>query len=170
MKVIQGASHRQRRGSEFSMRVVKYCNKLLASVVTPPSVNGFKKRLEEVFGRNLSPFPPLTEHSPNLPPPLPTCTPPINSFHVYMKPNSLLYVCGFFRPVVAYFLPLQIFFYRLSRIKKTRAKENSSFSKRTLKNSPNLFFGRFFWQNNNQCRSFMATGNNKIELLWGCRT
>ncbi len=26
----------------------------------------------------------------------------------YTSPNSLLYICGFFRPVVAYFLPLYI--------------------------------------------------------------
>ncbi len=48
-KVLQGASHRRRRGSAFSVRVVKYWNKLPASVVTAPSVNVFKKRLEEVW-------------------------------------------------------------------------------------------------------------------------
>ncbi len=47
-KVLQGASHRRRRGSAFSVRVVKYWNKLPASVVTAP-VNVFKKRLEEVW-------------------------------------------------------------------------------------------------------------------------
>ncbi len=47
-KVLQGASHRRRRGSAFSVKVVKYWNKLPASVVTAPSVNVFKKRLEEV--------------------------------------------------------------------------------------------------------------------------
>ncbi len=48
-KVLQGASRPQRRGSAFSMRIVKYWNKLPASVVTAPSVNVFKKRLEEVW-------------------------------------------------------------------------------------------------------------------------
>ncbi len=47
--VLQGASHRRRRGSAFSVRVVKYWNKLPASVVAAPSVNVFKKRLEEVW-------------------------------------------------------------------------------------------------------------------------
>ncbi len=47
-KVLQGASHRRRRGSAFSVRVEKYGNKLPASV-TAPSVNVFKKRLEEVW-------------------------------------------------------------------------------------------------------------------------
>ncbi len=48
-KVLQGASHRRRRGSKFSVRVVKYWNKLPASVVTDPSVNGFKKRPEKFY-------------------------------------------------------------------------------------------------------------------------
>ncbi len=48
-KALQGVSHRRRRGSAFSMRVVKYWNKLPASVVTAPSVNVFKKRLEEIW-------------------------------------------------------------------------------------------------------------------------
>ncbi len=43
-KVLQGASHRRRRGSAFSVRVVQYWNKLPASVVTAPFVNVFKKR------------------------------------------------------------------------------------------------------------------------------
>ncbi len=42
-KVLQGASHHRRRGSAFSARVVKYWNKLPASVVTAPSVNVFTK-------------------------------------------------------------------------------------------------------------------------------
>ncbi len=37
-------SHRRRRGSAYSARVVKYWNKLPASVVKAPSVNIFKKR------------------------------------------------------------------------------------------------------------------------------
>ncbi len=48
-KVLQGASRLRKRGSAFSVRVVKYWNKLPASVVTAPSVNVFKKRLEEVW-------------------------------------------------------------------------------------------------------------------------
>ncbi len=38
--------------------------------------------------------------------PHPTCTSPVNSYNLYMLPNSLLYICGFFRPVVSSFLPL----------------------------------------------------------------
>ncbi len=48
-KVLQGANHRRRRGSAFSVRAVKYWNKLPASAVTAPSVNVFKKRLEEIW-------------------------------------------------------------------------------------------------------------------------
>ncbi len=48
-EVLQGASHRRRRGSTFSVRVVKYWNKLQASVVTAPSVNVFKKRWKKVW-------------------------------------------------------------------------------------------------------------------------
>ncbi len=46
---LQSSSHRRKRGSAFSVRVVKYWNKLPASVVTAPSVNVFKKRLEKVW-------------------------------------------------------------------------------------------------------------------------
>ncbi len=74
-KVLQGASHRRRSGSAFSVRVVKYWNKLPASVVTAPSVNVFKKRLEKVgLDISLSPYHPLTEHSSlnyPTPPPIP---------------------------------------------------------------------------------------------------
>ncbi len=38
-KVLQGVSHRRRRGSPFLVRLVKYWNKLPDSVVTVPSVN-----------------------------------------------------------------------------------------------------------------------------------
>ncbi len=48
-KVLQGASHRLRRRSAFSVRVVKYWNKVTASVVTAPFVNVFKKRLEKFW-------------------------------------------------------------------------------------------------------------------------
>ncbi len=57
-------------------------------------------------GQKSSTSPPLTEQSPPPPSHYPTCTPPIHSYHLYMSPNSLFYICSFFRPVVAYFLPL----------------------------------------------------------------
>ncbi len=86
-------------GSAFSVKFVKYWNKLPASVVTAPSVNVFKKRLEKVW-TEVFPISPMTEHSP--PPPLPTCTLTINSCHLYMLPNSLFYIyvvsSGPFRP------------------------------------------------------------------------
>ncbi len=56
----------QRRGLAFSVMVVKYWNKLPPSVDTAPSVNVFKKRLEEVW----------TEVFPHLPPLLHTPPPP----------------------------------------------------------------------------------------------
>ncbi len=49
LKVLQGASHRWRWESAFSVRVVKYWNKLPASVVTAPYDNVFKKRLAKVW-------------------------------------------------------------------------------------------------------------------------
>ncbi len=48
-KVLQGASHRRRRWLAFSMRALKYWNRLPASVVTAPSVKVFKKCLENVW-------------------------------------------------------------------------------------------------------------------------
>ncbi len=48
-KVLQGASRLRRRGSAFSVRVVKYWNTFPASVVTVPSVNVFKKGLEKAW-------------------------------------------------------------------------------------------------------------------------
>ncbi len=48
-KVLQGTSLRRRRGSAFSARVVKYWNKLPATVVTAFSAKIFKKRLEKVW-------------------------------------------------------------------------------------------------------------------------
>ncbi len=62
--VLQGASHRRRRGSAFSVRVVKYWNKLPASVFTDPSVNFFKKRLEKAWTEVFLKSPPLTKDSP----------------------------------------------------------------------------------------------------------
>ncbi len=47
--LLQCVSHRRRNGSAFSVRVVKYWNKLPASVVTSLSVNVFMKRLEKVW-------------------------------------------------------------------------------------------------------------------------
>ncbi len=48
-KLLQGTSHRRRRGPAFSVRVMKYWNKLQASVVTTPSVIILQKRLEKVW-------------------------------------------------------------------------------------------------------------------------
>ncbi len=108
-KVPQGASHLQRRGSAISVSGLKYLNKLLTSEVIAPSVNIFKKMFGESLDRSLSPSPPLTEHSsPHFPtPPHPVCTPPINSQHLNMLPNSLYILCDFFKPVVVNVLPLQ---------------------------------------------------------------
>ncbi len=48
-KVLHGESHRRRRRSAFSVRVVKYWNKLPASAITASSVNVFKEWLEQVW-------------------------------------------------------------------------------------------------------------------------
>ncbi len=68
----------------------------------------FQEKVGEILDRSIFPSHPLTEHSPPHYPtaPHPTWPPPINSYHLYVLPNSLFYICGFFRPVVAYFLPL----------------------------------------------------------------
>ncbi len=42
-KVLQGKTNRQRRGLAFSVRGVKYWNKLPAPIVAPPSVNILKE-------------------------------------------------------------------------------------------------------------------------------
>ncbi len=104
-KLLQGASHRWRRGSAFSVGVVKYWNKLPASIFAAPSVNILKKQLEKVFTEVFSHLLHWlnTHPTPLSSPPFPTCIPPINSYHLYVLPNSLLYICGIFRPVVAYF-------------------------------------------------------------------
>ncbi len=109
-KVLQAASHRRSRGLAFSVRIVTNWNKLPVSIVPAPSITCFQEKIGESLVRNLSPSPLLTKHSyPHFPtPPNPTCTPPINSYHLYMLPNSLFYICGFLRPVVAFLLPLQI--------------------------------------------------------------
>ncbi len=74
-KALQGKSHRRSRGSGFSVRVVKYWNKLPASAVTAPAV-----KCQEGFGGSLnSSLSPLTE----LPfhqfayPPIPTAPHPL---------------------------------------------------------------------------------------------
>ncbi len=42
-----------------------------------------------------------------IPPPLfPISTPTINAYHLHTLSNFMLYVCGFFRTVLTYFLPL----------------------------------------------------------------
>ncbi len=102
-QVLQGA-----RALGVSVRIVKYWNKLPASVVTTPPVNVFKKRLGKVWTEV---FPHLPHWlNTNLPisllPPYPNCTPPVKSYHLYMLPNSLFLIYGFFRPVVAYVSPL----------------------------------------------------------------
>ncbi len=83
---------RRRRWSAFSARVMKYWNKLPASVVTAPSVNIFKKMLESL-DRNLSPSPPMTEHSPlqSHSPPVPPAHYPstVIIFICYPTPRSL---------------------------------------------------------------------------------
>ncbi len=79
---------------------------LPASVVKACSVNVFKKRLEKVWTDLAIPPTDWTRISPFPCSPYPTCTPPINSYHLYMLPNSLFYICGFLKPVVAYSLPI----------------------------------------------------------------
>ncbi len=100
-KALQDASHRRRRWSAFSVRVVKYWNKLPASVATALFVNISKKRLENVWTEVFFHLPRwLNTHFPNS---LPSYH-PSNSYHLSMLPNSLFYICGFFRPVVAFLL------------------------------------------------------------------
>ncbi len=92
-KVLQGACHRRRGGSAFSVRVVKYWNKPLASVVKTASVNVVKKRLEKFWTEVYYHLPHwLNTHLPiSLPTPSHLHN-PINSYHLYMLPNSLLYI------------------------------------------------------------------------------
>ncbi len=60
-KVLQSVSHRRRRGSAFSVRVVQYWSKPLVSVLTYPSVNIFKTSLENVSTEVFTlPPPPIT--------------------------------------------------------------------------------------------------------------
>ncbi len=76
----------RRRGQTFSVRVVKYWNKLVAFVVTAPSVNIFKNRLEKVW----------REHSSTKTTTPSTCIPQINSLHLYTLLKPLFCLCGFF--------------------------------------------------------------------------
>ncbi len=93
-KVLHSVSHRRRRGSAFSVKV----NKLTVSVVIAPSVNVSKKRLERVWTEVFPHLPHwLNIYLPISHPFHPACTPPINSYHFYMLPNSLFCLCGFFR-------------------------------------------------------------------------
>ncbi len=91
-KVLQGASHHQRGGSAFSVMVVKYWKK--PPPFSAPSVNIFKKRVAKVW-TEIFPHLPI-----NLPPPKTSATPPINRSPRCKLPYSLLYNCGFFRPIV----------------------------------------------------------------------
>ncbi len=107
-KVVQGTSHRRSRGSPFSERVVKYWNRLPASIVTAPSVKIFKKKLERVwtgvFQRLLHW---LNTRLPNALTPLPSPAHHPFTVHIHIcYPNLCLFV--FFRPVVALFLPFKI--------------------------------------------------------------
>ncbi len=95
-KVLQGVSHRRRRGS---VRVVKYWNKPRASVVTAPSLNIFKKKLENVWRQGFSPS---TQFFLTPPPRRHKCTVPTT---VYF-PKSPFCVCDFFERFVAFFLLL----------------------------------------------------------------
>ncbi len=56
-KELQGTSHHLNGGLAYSVRVVKYCNQLPASVVTAPSANIFKKKLEKVWTEDFPHFP-----------------------------------------------------------------------------------------------------------------
>ncbi len=75
----------------FSARVVKYWNKLPSSFVTDPSVNAFKKRLEKAWTKAFPYLPHWLNTHLSIPlrPTHPTYTPPINSYHLYILPNSL---------------------------------------------------------------------------------
>ncbi len=48
-KILHGKRHRRRGGLALFVRFVKYVNKFPVSVVTAPSVNGFKKRLKKAW-------------------------------------------------------------------------------------------------------------------------
>ncbi len=91
-KVLQGASHGRRRGLAFSVRVVKYWNKLPTYVVTAPSVNIFKNRLEKVWTEVFPHLPHwLNTH---IPPPIPPAHHPLTDIisTCYPTPCSIYVV------------------------------------------------------------------------------
>ncbi len=80
-KIVQGTSHRWRRGSAFSVRVVLYWN---ASSAIQLLLSIFKKELEKVWTDVFLHLPHcLDTNLSNLPPSI--CIPSINS-HLYMAP------------------------------------------------------------------------------------
>ncbi len=89
-------------------KLVKPLNSVSRSeLLSANPVNVFKKRSEKVWTEIFPHLPHwLNTHFPMPYAPHPTCTSPIYSYPLYMLPNSLFYIYGFFRPVVAYFLPL----------------------------------------------------------------
>ncbi len=50
-KVLQAPSRSLRRKSSYSIRVVKYWNRLPAPIVTAPSVNSFKRQLDSAWDK-----------------------------------------------------------------------------------------------------------------------
>ncbi len=77
---------------------------VVSEICCVTSGNVLKKRLEKVWAEVFPHRPPCLDRHP---PPL-TPAPKINSYHCFMLPNSMLYICGFFRTFVALFLPLWI--------------------------------------------------------------
>ncbi len=99
-QVLQSARHRRTKGLAFSVRVVKYWNKLQASVVTAPSAIFFQESLDRSFSLSH----PLTEHSPPPPFPLPPAHHPLTVVISMCYPTPcFIYIYCLFRPVVAYF-------------------------------------------------------------------
>ncbi len=78
--LLQGVSHLRRRGLAFSGRVVKYWNKLPASVVTAASVIFFQDTVGESLDRSLSP----SQHRP-----FPYPQPPSHLHTTHSKLSSL---------------------------------------------------------------------------------
>ncbi len=56
-KCQQGPSRRLRRKSSFSIRVVKYWNRLPTSIVTAPPINSFKRQLDSAWDELVSEVP-----------------------------------------------------------------------------------------------------------------
>ncbi len=79
----------------------RYYQRITGIISRLPSLQVLLSMLENVWTEVFHHLPRgLNTH---LPTPLShsTCTPPINSYHLYMLPNSTFYTCGFFRPFVA---------------------------------------------------------------------